>query len=77
MELLNNILRQFENSIFQWNSYICFHCAALHIAVDKGNAEILQLLLARDDLDVNFQSVFTFFFFIKFLFKLFLIQLYK
>lgn len=38
---------------------IQFHSAALHIAVDKGSAEIVQLLLDRSDLDINLLSVFT------------------
>lgn len=36
---------------------IQFHSAALHIAVDKGSAEIVQLLLNRSDLDINLLSV--------------------
>ena len=30
---------------------------ALHIAVEKSNAEIVQLLLNRPEIDINFKSI--------------------
>lgn len=30
---------------------------ALHMAVEKGNPDIVQLLLNRDEIDVNIRSV--------------------
>lgn len=41
---------------------------ALIVATEKGNAEIVQLLLSRPELDVNHISVFKKFFFIEFKF---------
>lgn len=35
---------------------------ALYIASEKGNAEIVQLLLSREDIDINALSVFVIFY---------------
>ena len=34
---------------------------ALHMAVEKGNPDIVQLLLNREEIDVNIRSVCNFF----------------
>ena len=35
----------------------CFYQTALHIAVEKEYPEIVKLLLSREDIDVNAQSI--------------------
>lgn len=37
---------------------ICFNGTALHVACINGNSEIIQLLLSREDIDVNSTFVF-------------------
>ena len=36
-----------------------FHSTALHVAVKKGNYEIIQLLLSCIEIDVNLDAVYT------------------
>ena len=33
---------------------------ALHVAAEKGNAEIVRLLLSHPKIDINFQSIHNF-----------------
>ena len=37
--------------------YLLFHKTALQIAVEKRNYEMIRLLLSREDLDVNLESI--------------------
>lgn len=65
----NLILIQFYNNIFfkysfkisllnEISFYFIFNKTALHIAVEKGNPEFVQLLLAHEELDVNSKLIF-------------------
>lgn len=42
---------------------LVFNKSPLHISVEKGNQEILQLLLQRPDIDVNAKSILINFFY--------------
>ena len=54
IKYLNVILNWYVlNEIYYFN----FNKTALHFAVEKGNVEIVQLLLAFDNLDVNLLSI--------------------
>ena len=44
---------------------------ALHMAVEKGNPDIVQLLLNREEIDVNIRSVCNFFLIYKISFYFF------
>lgn len=37
--------------------FFIIHKTALHLAVEKGNPEIVQLLLSRPDINTNIASV--------------------
>ena len=52
-----------EISLFQYS-----YKSVLYLAVEKGNLDIIKLLLARPELDVNVQSILINFF-INFVFK--------
>ena len=41
-------------------AFFLFYKMALHMAVEKGNPDIVQLLLNREEIDVNIRSVFKF-----------------
>ena len=41
---------------------ILFYITALYLAVDKGNIEIIKLLLSNDKLDINIMNVFNIYF---------------
>lgn len=43
-----------------WDQNLFFKNAALHIAVENGNVEIVKLLLTSDKLDVNIRNIFIF-----------------
>ena len=47
-KIQNNILIKFK---------ITFYKTALHIAVEKENVEIVQLLLSHDKIDINIQYI--------------------
>lgn len=36
---------------------IKYNSNALHTAVEKGNTEIIQLLLSHQDIDINFKKI--------------------
>ena len=36
---------------------ISFHKTALHIAIEKENADIVKLLMTKEDLDVDFMYI--------------------
>lgn len=46
--------------------FFYFNKTALHIAVEKGFLEIVELLLSRDNLDVNIKNIHNYFKIIKF-----------
>ena len=41
---------------------ILFYITALYLAVDKGNIEIIKLLLSNDKLDINIINIFNIYF---------------
>ena len=42
--------------LIQFNR-IYFNKSSLHIAIEKGNAEIVKILLDQQDIDVNITSI--------------------
>lgn len=73
MVFLNNIKNIFFNFIsyenFKWNlnnNYlikflsIIFNKTPLYIAVEKGNRDIVQLLIANENIDVNIANILIF-----------------
>ena len=56
----NNFFNEIQYRIFQWNSNIIhFYKASLHLAIEKGNIEIVKLLLTSDKLDINLLLIFN------------------
>lgn len=51
------MLIKFKIKYFGWNFYAIFHMTALHAAVEKGNLDIVNLLLQNDKLNVNILSI--------------------
>lgn len=45
---------------FSSRFFIKFHKSALHTAVHTKNAEMVKLLLERDDIDVNIKAIFQY-----------------
>lgn len=62
MEFLNQLVfKKFHIKIFLMKfAFFLFNKMALHMAVEKGNPDIVQLLLNREEIDVNIRSVFKF-----------------
>ena len=61
MKYFNEILVNILNEIwylFWWNSILFFYKALIHIAVEIGNLDIIQLLLSYNGIDVNLESIF-------------------
>ena len=55
-----------QNHILQWNfNILLIYKTPLYLAVDKGNIEIIKLLLNNDKLDINFLNILNIFY-IKF-----------
>lgn len=42
---------------FTFKTYI----APIHLAVEKGNVEIVKMLISRSDIDINIQRMISFF----------------
>lgn len=42
-----------------------FYSTPFHVAVEKGNFTIIQLLYERNEIDINAKSILLFFFFIN------------
>ena len=61
----NKSFHSIQKQLFLYNSKtnlfikfkITFYKTALHIAVEKENFEIVQLLLSHDKIDINIQSI--------------------
>lgn len=49
-----------------WNSVINAQKSPLYIAVEKGNLEIVRLLLSRTELNINERSIYNQFFLFDF-----------
>lgn len=50
-------IEEIYNEFFLWNFYQFFYKAILHVAAENGNAEIVKLLLSKENLDVNCISI--------------------
>lgn len=57
------------NDYFIQFSFKKYNTTALHIAVSKGNVEIVQLLLGHSGIDVNIKSILKLIFWISFKIK--------
>ena len=51
--LIEFLFSFFDEIFFYWN----LNKTALHIAVEKGNLEVVQLLLERKEIDVNVKAI--------------------
>ena len=54
-------LEQLINDIYLiilWYFYINVYKTALYLAIEKGNIEIVKLILMREDVDVNIINIF-------------------
>lgn len=46
---------------FEWNSSILFiYKTALHVAIERGNPEIVKLILSQPEIDVNTKCIYKF-----------------
>ena len=43
--------------MIKWNSFIFIQKTAFHYAIEKGNTQIVQLLLLNENIDINIKSV--------------------
>ena len=65
-EILISNFNEISIHLNERNFDLYFQNAALHSAVEKGKAEIVQLLFTRPDLDINLKNILSsIFFFIK------------
>ena len=48
---------EIQNHIYQWNKKIKFYKTPLYLVVEKGNVEIVKLLLANNKVDVNVKNI--------------------
>ena len=60
--IYNNILIQFKNMLFKCNLKLSHNKPALYIAVEKGNIEIIKLLLDMKTINVNLKTIYDYYF---------------
>lgn len=49
----------------EFRNFFFLNKTALHVAVEKGNIEIVELLLSNPNININILSISKYFFFIK------------
>ena len=70
LSIFMNIISKY---LLKWNSYLFFNKTPLIIAVERGNIEIVKLLLSCSQIDVNAKLIHWCLFYIIFNFNIWMI----